>query len=1046
MPIGEVISYRDAMKLFNEETFGKSLWGIPRKGYAGYNAVQHIRKGDPHKNFSTIAELKQQEEPISVPTKKQQEKAKAKAEEEEKAKKKAEEEAKAKADAKAKKDKRKLKKLEKEKAQLEQVVTELQQVIVEEAPQIALQVAEIVDKVEPKAEPKVESFGSTVSEQVENILKALLDPYLGGSVERKKQAVRKALEILRYKENQIIQEARKPLQAKLIKALNDIKNKPKTVKYGIFGHSPATGRPESIPIDNTEIAEEIPVFEKSVVDLVEEEVKAEKKQQEKSLKKMQEENDKQREEQDKKDKEYASTVDTQALKDKWGTGKDKKIPSDNLFFTMAERGIRDSFSYDKNKGDLPPYKDFFATFGNTFFAKYDDYLQNFYEGEKKLKKLEKEKAEIVDKVDIPVIELSTTIPDNTFFKNVMDGQTEKNILSDKNIEMPTASLTPSPRPTESDLKTTVVDNVEQMSSTPAPETMPEFAPESTWIPKDYEFYEQLKANLKLKKRDYRVRPFPVSQYPMYLAKIEELSKQSLDLDKVVNDAHTKMYKEKAGTPEYVSASDAYRAVRQEQINKERDLSLYRRKKVAMETWSSKNQIIYEFSYDGYNPQKIIDQLPDGKISKQLAWIINERSNMMKEVNKSRGNPIRTVTFDLVLNDKDNVFVQCSWDIKREAENIQGYYSENVFSHFLEEYKLSDDTEVPSKFQSEETISRLKAKEQQEKEKAEAKVNTGYGNAEINGHRITYKGRTKTGEYKSGKYVDLYVTNDAKKINDTTIVEEVKTERGKRQDWKNDAVKDKIYYEGGVIIKVNRIDAVEKKFYYNIIGYALQSGYNSPKEFLPYQDTKEREARTTTKQGSVTIPFDKLDISWKVPAIEKKEVEVITRPEGDDGRHHFQKDGFNASASNDTKASMKNAIYDDFVYIHIYKHNMGKEDPKHDPIITGFHKEDYEMMSKPRKVMVDDWRTGKPVEQIQEDRFNMVVKWNDKKTGLGEVVGYFVDKYDDSGNKPKPKVMKTPKKYYVQFPFKKSKNKFDGYEAMRVDAFDMSGLMEEKEDQ
>ena len=138
MPIGEVISYRDAMKMFNQDTFGSSLWGIPRKGYAPYNALQHIRKGEPHQNFTTIAELKKPEAPITVPTKKQQEKAK------DDAKKKAEEDAK----KKVIKLKKTVKKVVEENKQLEKAVTEIQKVVAQETPQIALEVNEIVKKVD----------------------------------------------------------------------------------------------------------------------------------------------------------------------------------------------------------------------------------------------------------------------------------------------------------------------------------------------------------------------------------------------------------------------------------------------------------------------------------------------------------------------------------------------------------------------------------------------------------------------------------------------------------------------------------------------------------------------------------------------------------------------------------------------------------------------------------------------------------------------------------------------------------------------------------
>lgn len=218
-----------------------------------------------------------------------------------------------------------------------------------------------------------ESFGSTVSEQVENILATIYGSY---PIERQKQAVRKALEILRYKENNIIQEARKPLQAKLVKALNDIKSNPKKPRYDLFGQSPATGKPMQKSGDFTELAKEIPSFEKSVVDIVEAEIKAEQKAQKMRFKKQQEEFRKQEEERDKKDKEYASKVDIQALREQYGTGKDKKYPSDKLFKKLVDNGITNSLNYERNRGSLPHYKDFVAAFGNTFFSQLDEYIED----------------------------------------------------------------------------------------------------------------------------------------------------------------------------------------------------------------------------------------------------------------------------------------------------------------------------------------------------------------------------------------------------------------------------------------------------------------------------------------------------------------------------------------------------------------------------------------------------------------------------------------------------------------------------------------------
>jgi hypothetical protein len=200
MPVGEVISYREAMKLFNQDTFGSSLWGIPRKGYASYNAVQNIRKGEPHEKFTTIADLKRAEAPVTVPTKKQQEKAKDdKKKADEEAKKKADEEAKKKAEQDANKKrviklKKTVNKVVEEKKQLENAVTKIQEVVAQESPQIAQEVKEIVKSAElPVIEmtstiPDGMFFGKKEDETATTrILSKQMNPTLRASLEKIKK-------------------------------------------------------------------------------------------------------------------------------------------------------------------------------------------------------------------------------------------------------------------------------------------------------------------------------------------------------------------------------------------------------------------------------------------------------------------------------------------------------------------------------------------------------------------------------------------------------------------------------------------------------------------------------------------------------------------------------------------------------------------------------------------------------------------------------------------------------------------------------------------
>jgi len=186
------------------------------------------------------------------------------------------------------------------------------------------------------------NFGSTVQEQVDNIKETLYG--LHEPFDKQKQAVEKALEILKYKENHIIQEARKPLQRELIIALNDIKNRP-TFRQNYLP-SPTGSNTGHRIIDRTDLAAEIPVFEKSVVEIVEEEVKKQKRQEKKESKQRMEKSDEETRERLKKEKEEESLVNKEAIMQKYG-----KNPETDLFYKMAFVGIKDPIDYDsKDKG------------------------------------------------------------------------------------------------------------------------------------------------------------------------------------------------------------------------------------------------------------------------------------------------------------------------------------------------------------------------------------------------------------------------------------------------------------------------------------------------------------------------------------------------------------------------------------------------------------------------------------------------------------------------------------------------------------------------
>ena len=555
---------------------------------------------------------------------------------------------------------------------------------------------------------------------------------------------------------------------------------------------------------------------------------------------------------------------------------------------------------------------------------------------------------------------------------------------------------------------------------------PVFAPDSTWIPDDLAYYEQLQTTLRGKKRDYRFRPVPLTDYPSILSTINLLNNDETAQQTKIQTSITERNKHKYNTDEYKKLDnevDEHR-LRLKTIIDNKNTEIQR--KLKMENWKPKNKVVFSFNYDGYKPEEIIKKLPTGNVAKQLEWVINERSKMMKEVNKQRGNPIRMVYFYIILTDSaDKVFIQCTWEIHRFSNDNQGYY-EDIYHHFIEEYKIVNDSDTPTKFQSEETLLALKTKQDQEAESArlkeEAKANNGLHKDFINGHPITYRGKSK----KNGTYDDLYSIDT-----DFTNNKEIKT------IMENEAVKSIVEELSNVkiAVKINRIDTVAKKFYWNIIGFT--SGYGGMGlddekyaiKFTPYNDGVERESKTTVKQGALNIPLDKMSSAYEVPALEIKKAEVIKPEGGGDGMHHFQKYGFNVTSSNDKKASMKNAIYDDFVRLRIYK-NMIDKDRFNDAKITGFTKQDYEEISKPEARTYINQRTKEEKQEMYDTvDFELIARWTDKSKGEALIVGYF--------NKDTKKSVALDKNFAVQFTYRNKK--YNGFEKMKVEEYDLSGL-------
>jgi hypothetical protein len=95
-------TYGEAVKKWNEDVFGKSIFAFPRKGYSAYNQVQDIRAGKSIDKPKSIADLKKVQEPKKAEPKKTEPKKEEKKAEPKKTKAEKEAEAKAKAETKEK--------------------------------------------------------------------------------------------------------------------------------------------------------------------------------------------------------------------------------------------------------------------------------------------------------------------------------------------------------------------------------------------------------------------------------------------------------------------------------------------------------------------------------------------------------------------------------------------------------------------------------------------------------------------------------------------------------------------------------------------------------------------------------------------------------------------------------------------------------------------------------------------------------------------------------------------------------------------------------
>jgi hypothetical protein len=538
--------------------------------------------------------------------------------------------------------------------------------------------------------------------------------------------------------------------------------------------------------------------------------------------------------------------------------------------------------------------------------------------------------------------------------------------------------------------------------------------------------------------DLRVRPVPIDDYKVYEDAIKNHKNDIAELEKQRKPLMDLRQTLKWGTPERKENEKQFDKISASISQHDSKIRFLEEKNKLMIDWKPQRKIIYEINFDGYYPQKIIDLLPEGHMGKQLAWIINTRANMMKELNKKSNKNIRTVYMDLVLKDSaDKIYVKCSWDIHRVTGHDEYYEYSRTYEYHVDEYKLNNVSDMPVQFQSEETIKKIREKKEQEEAKAQ-KADTTIRKGEKNGHEVEYKGF----DIDNGKYTNLYEMT-GKQVDDETIYTERKRDKFGGYDmvntktWQDDRLIGK--YDVKAVIRINRINEVEKKFYYNIVGYVTQDAYSdsSPKHFFEYADTKERVARTSVKNGVLNLPVDNLPSGYDIPAFEVSKAEEIKHADGGDGKHHFLVDGmFKATANNDKKASLKTATYDDLVDFEVYKHLLNDHDR---PFVTGFTEKDYEVISKPVERLTANQSGEYKGKTKMEDtvRPTFIAVWTNKDKGQARMIGYYVKSYTE--DHPTKKNAVPCNQFQVQFPYKRTTKKYVDFNKIKVDDVNMSAL-------
>jgi hypothetical protein len=205
---------------------------------------------------------------------------------------------------------------------------------------------------------------------LEDKVKKIREVFFAGHFTRadKKAALSIALDILKYKENHIIQEARNPIQKEIVIMLNDIRKTPIFKKYNIVGHNPASGIPDYRIIDNSDLVNDIPTINADLLKEIEKDQKANEKARKKADKEKEKRDMIEEQERKERDKKLNAPVDVEAVKKRWG-----KYP-DALIAYLHKNKIRDSLDFERKISKLPSdvprrpqavWKNFFVDLGES---------------------------------------------------------------------------------------------------------------------------------------------------------------------------------------------------------------------------------------------------------------------------------------------------------------------------------------------------------------------------------------------------------------------------------------------------------------------------------------------------------------------------------------------------------------------------------------------------------------------------------------------------------------------------------------------------------